>query len=89
MNASLPVNTSYKTMSSSSQEHGHASPFSRASHFAMILLVPTAGVAYSLIANAQGSSLFRAMIFGWFLFGLGSGLSILKVVSRIEDSEKL
>ena len=45
--------------------------FSRASHFALVLIPVVVGVGYAmLIRDIEGSFLFRLGIFSMFLFGL-------------------
>jgi hypothetical protein len=63
--------------------------FSRASHFAAVLIPVVLGVGYAmLIRDVEGSFLFRLGVFSMFLFGLGGAISTLFCVGLVEDWEE-
>jgi hypothetical protein len=92
MNSSVPVTTQCHdhrpltppSKGSSAQAHARP-PFSRASHFALLLLPALGGVALSLINDGNGPFLFRLGIFALFLFGITTALVLLYGAEQTED----
>lgn len=63
-------------------------PFSRASHFALILLPVTLAVAVGVLGAPGSPALVRAIAYFTFLLGLGGAVATLYFLGMVEDRER-
>jgi MFS-type transporter involved in bile tolerance (Atg22 family) len=63
-------------------------PFSRASHFALILVPVLAGIAYSYTQDAAATAPTLFLVTVLFVLGLGSALALLRAVQALEEWEE-
>jgi hypothetical protein len=71
------------TLRITEKEKGHRDAFSSAPDFAGILIPSFLGVAYMLFHDGFSSEKF--LVYGLFLFGMGSALALLRGMEKVES----